>query len=210
MTRQRSFEFKFDARPLEALGSRLEQAAENVGTRLSAAEVANEVVARWQPRFQRAMNAGLNLSDEYVASRMQTVPANAAGPGAVRAEIVTRGALTIIGHYPNEQLRAEGTTTRSGQSRGRRAAGVRVEIKKGAPVVEPQWFLMRLRRGTEAGDKVGLFVRTSSGRVKHLYGPAPYSLFRFQIGQLDDTMADDLAASATSRMADALVKAVTP
>jgi hypothetical protein len=53
---------------------------------------------------------------------------------------------------------------------------------------------MRLRRGQRAGENVGVFVRTGPGRgdVKHIYGPSPYSLFRYQAGlQLDD-IADDL------------------
>jgi hypothetical protein len=196
-----SLTVRADFSPAERAAGQIAGLADGVLGRVAAAEAVNEVTTRWQPLFQRAMNAGLNLTDAYVASKMSSTPATAVGTGAVRAEIATRGDLTIIGHYPHQQLR---------EGNGRRGSGVRVEIKRGAAVIEPRWFLMRLRTGTEAGDREGLFVRTSAGRVKHLYGVSPYSLFRFQTNRLEGEMADDLAATAAARMGAAIDQRMSP
>lgn len=193
-------------RPADQLASRLDRAADSARIRLEMVDAVNDVTQRFQLTAARAMNAGLNLDDGYVRSKMAFTPA-VQGRGTVRAEIVTRGDLTIIGRYPHQQLRNAGTPVRSGVSRGRRPSGARVEIKKGAAVTEPQWFLMKLRN--QAGAE-GLFVRTSSGRTKHLYGPSPYSLFRFQIGVLQDDLQDDLSVEATRRVAGVIERSLLP
>lgn len=188
---------RFDIqRPADQLASRLDRAADSARIRLEMVDAVNDVTQRFQLTAARAMNAGLSLDDGYVRSKMAFTPATQ-GRGTVRAEIVTRGDLTILGRFPVQQLRNAGTPVRSGTSRGRRPSGVRAEIRKGAAVTEPQWFLMKLRN--QAGAE-GAFVRTSDGRTKHLYGPSPYSLFRFQIGVLQDDLQDDLSAEATRRV----------
>ena len=181
-------------RPAEQLASRLDRAADSTRIRIGLVDAVNDVTQRFELTAARAMNAGLALDDAYVRSKMKRTPA-VSGRGIVRAEIETRGDLTILGNYPHQQLRQAGTAVRSGTSRGRRPAGARVEIRRGAAVTEPQWFVMKLR-GT--GGKEGLFVRTSENRTKHIYGPSPYSLFRFQIGQLQNDLQDDLQNAATA------------
>lgn len=200
---------RIDTRPLEQLATKLDEAARGVALRLSAVEACNAVTTRFKASAQRGMNAGLNLSDEYVASRMFVTPAVPSGRDAVRSEITTRGDLTIVGRFPHEQLRRAGTAVRSGLTRGRRPSGARVDIKKGQPVVEPQWFIMRLRRGLQPGDNEGLFVRTSDGRLKHLYGPSPYSLFRYQIGAQQQSLLDDLERTAGASAAATIERIVT-
>ncbi len=201
--------FTFDFKPAEALAQRLDSVADGVLLRLAAVDAVNEVATRFDAQARKDMNLGLNLSDDYISSRMQITRATASGSGPTRAEIVTRGDLTIIGHYPHRQLRAAGTQMRAGPSRGRRPSGVAVEIRRGVADYQPQWFTMRLRAGSAAGDKVGLFVRTSANKTKHIYGPSPYSLFRHQIETNSGEVADDLERTALTAAADALTKALT-
>lgn len=202
-----SFTIKIDSAPVKAQATRIATLAESALLRLSAADAVNAVASRFDEIARAGMNANLKLTDEYIASRMRLTRAAATTKGVVRAEIVARGDLTIMGHYPNAQLRAEGTVTRAnpGGTRGRRPSGVAVEIKTGQAAVEPQWFLMRLRNS----GKTGVFVRTTAGggRPVHKYGPSPYSLFRHQIETRSDALADDLAATVTARAADTIERA---
>jgi hypothetical protein len=192
-------------RPADELASRLDRAADSTRIRLNLVDAVNDVTQRFELTAARAMNAGLALEDSYVRSKIKRTPAVAAGRGAVRAEIVTRGDLTILGNYPHRQLNEAGTAVRSGASKGRRPSGARVEIRRGAAVTEPQWFVMKLR-GT--GGKEGIFVRTSEGRTKHIYGPSPYSLFRFQINRLQDDLQDDLQTAATTTVAGVIERSL--
>lgn len=204
-----SFSVKFDLAPAAKLADQIERVASTSFLRLSAAQAVNEVALRFDVKAKREMNRGLNLSDDYIDRRMQLTRATPGGTGAVRAEIVTRGDLTILGHYPHAQLRQAGTPLRKGPSRGRRPSGVAVEIRKGQAQIQPQWFTMRLRAGTQAGDKVGVFVRTSDGKKKHIYGVSPYSLFRFQVDVGQDELTADLGQTATGLAAEAVRKALT-
>lgn len=213
--RTNSFSATFDTAPVERLAGRIQALADRVLLRLSAVDAVNEVVTRFDAVARKGMNAGLNLSDDYIATRMKVTRAASTGSGTVRAEITARGpdkagGLTIIGHYPHAQSRVAGTALRKGPSRGLRPSGVGVEIKKGQAEFEPQWFTMRLKQGTQAGDKVGLFVRTtaSGGKPVHLYGPSPYSLFRHQIETRQDDLNADLAATAAAHAAAAIERAL--
>lgn len=203
------FTAAIDFDPLVPLAGKLETLVDRTLLRISAADVVNEVAARFDAHARKGMNRALNLTDQYIAERMSITRAKFAGKAPPRAEIVARGDLTIIGHYPHAQLQVAGTRTLKGPTRGRRYSGVAVEITKGQAIDEPQWFTMRLRRGTQSGDKIGLFVRTSAGTVKHLYGPSPYSLFRYQVEHDDGFLIDDLEQTATTQMRQAIDKALT-
>ncbi len=197
---------RFDFAPAHGAADRLESLARGALLRLSAVDAANEVVTRFDKQARRDMNAGLNLTDDYISSRVKVTRATAAGNGPVRADIVTRGDLTILGHYPVAQLRIPGTQLRQGPSRGRRPSGVAVEIKRGQAEIEPQWFLMRLKNS----GKTGAFVRTtaSGGKPVHKYGPSPYSLFRYQVNTHLEDINADLERTATRNAADAVRKAL--
>jgi hypothetical protein len=196
---------KVDFSGATALASRLDALSDRALLQLSAIDAVNEVTLRVDAQARKAMNAGINLSDAYISSK--TTVRLASGKSA-RAEITMGGDLTILGHYPYQQLRQAGTPLRKGPSRGRRPSGVVIEIKRGEARYEPQWFTMRLREGTRSGDKVGVFVRTSAGGVKHIYGASPYSLFRYQIGAQEADWSDDLERTATQHAVDALKKAL--
>jgi hypothetical protein len=204
-----SFSVRFDFDGAVKLADRIDSLSLSAFVRFSAVDAANAVAARFDVKARRAMNLGLNLSDSYIEQRVKLIRAAAPASGPVRAEIVTRGDLTILGHYPHQQLRQPGTQLRKGPSRGRRPSGVAVEIRKGQAAIEPQWFTMRLRAGTVAGDKVGVFVRTSENKTKHIYGPSPYSLFRYQINDQADELAADLEQTAVDFAAKAIRKGLS-
>lgn len=195
--RTNSFSIKIDNAPVDALAGRIEALANRALLRLSAVDAVNEVAARFDAAARKGMNAGINLSDAYIASKMAATRAVSAGR-TVRAEIVARGDLTIMGHYPVEQRRGTNGV------RGRRASGVGVEITKGAAKIVDKWFLMRLRNS----GKMGVFYRPQGGKPVHKYGPSPYSLFRHQIDTRGDDLAADLAATVAGRAADAIQKAL--
>lgn len=175
-----AFSFKIDIRGVEALADRLERAdAQTISD--GAANVVNEVAQQIESETQKGIFGRVNLTGAYVKSKYDlTLASNDVNP---RAEITVGGDLTILGRYNPVTLVQPGAQRRAGPVAGRRSAGVRVEIGKGRPVTEPQWFVMRLRSGTQAGDRYGVFVRTSAsgGKPQHIYGPSPYSLFRQQV-----------------------------
>ena len=150
--------------------------------------VVTQAAGQFDVQARRAMNAGIALDDGYISSRMDLhdeagiprVTITTAGPG----QSGQRG-LTILGHYSPAVTYVAGKGPTKGDPKrgvpaGQRAAGVQVSVRRGQPKVIPGAFTMTLLRGTKAGDKTGVFIR-EGGKVKHLYGVSPYSLFRFQI-----------------------------
>lgn len=198
------FNLTIDLKAAEITADRLDALSNKALIRLSAVDAVNEVTVRFEAEARKGMNAGLNLSDPYIASKMSTRLAT----NTPRAEIVARGDLTILSRYPHAQLTAPAPRGRRGDaargiSSGRKAAGVAVEIKKGAATAQPKWFTMRLREGASAGANTGVFVRTSNG-LKHIYGPSPYSLFRYQINANTDALTEDLRRTAAAHAAEAV------
>ncbi len=188
---------------LEAQADRL-QRMDAAALQEAATRAVNETVTKFEPAARHLMNLGINLTDAYVSSRMATVLAPlSANPVAT---ITARGDLTILGHYSPVILsapapsgkRAKGDPKR-GIPPGYKASGVSVEVTRGERKDIPGAFTMTLRRGLDAGEQVGVFLR-EGGNLKHLYGVAPYSLFRATIDaqqqiigdQLVDEMLDEL------------------
>jgi hypothetical protein len=191
----RTLEVRIVPDALLAQADRIEALVEQQTARLAAIDAVNEVVVRAEASTREGEIADINLSDAYVRSKTDLALASR----TPRAEVTVRGDLTILGRFPLVQLaqsassKAKGDPSR-GIPAGSKQAGLQVSIKRSTSKPEPKWFTMRLRRGQRAGENVGVFVRTGPGRgdVKHIYGPSPYSLFRYQAGlQLDD-IADDL------------------
>ena len=210
--RQNTFALTIEVKPVEELATRLERATRRALVSLTAVDVVNEVATRFDAAARRGMNEGINLSDDYIARRMQLVRA----VGKPSAEIIAKGFRsgggTVMSNFPYAQLttsapRAKGDPKR-GIPAGHKQAGIAVEIAKGGALDVESWFTMTLRRGTVAGDKVGVFYRNKAGDVEHKYGPAPYSLFRFQIEQRVDSLADDLQGTALRQVGDALERAI--
>lgn len=197
-----------DVREIDGLESKLRRlTGEAFG--LAASTAVNEVVTRFEKVASRGMNEGINLSDAYIKSKTDLVLAR---PGAnPEATLTTRGDLTILGHYDPVVLyrsapRAKGDPSR-GVPAGARAAGVSVEVTRGNRKSMPTAFTMRLRQGTKEGDKVGVFIRNGD-RKKHVYGVAPYSLFRYQLNKRSEELETDLETTAAASMVDAVERAL--
>ena len=89
---------------------------------------------------------------------------------------------------------------------GAKQGGVRVAVRRGAPKVNAQFFLLPLRAGAVLGDKFGVF-RREGGKLKHLYGPSVYQLFAYQAPRIADEVADDLQETFL-RQVDAQVERI--
>lgn len=200
---------KIDFEPAKIAADKLEALADRQQVRLSAVEAVNDVAVRFEAAARKGMNADLNLSDAYVASKVHLTKALS----TPRAEIVTTGDLTILSRYPYQQNTAPAPRGRKGDSRrgvppGQKAAGVSVAIRRSSSTTQPKWFTMRLKAGGDAGQNVGVFVRTGRG-LKHIYGPSPYSLFRHQINTHTDELTEDLRTTATNLIGGGIEKALT-
>lgn len=187
-----AFRIRVDTKAVEALAGRIEGITTRAEVHLGAIEAVNRVVTRADESIRAGEIRGINLTAAYVRSKTDLVLA----VGKPSAQIITRGDLTIMGHYKPDQKREAGTPLRAGPTAGRRPSGVTYELRRGSPQTEGQWFTMRLRQGTQSGDKVGVFVRKSATEVKHIYGPSPYSLARFQIEAQGVAIQQDLADTA--------------
>lgn len=203
----RVLEVRFVADALEGLADRVEALAQGQAARLAAIDAVNAVVLRAEQSTREGETRDINLSDAYVKSKTDV----ALAVRDPRAEVTVRGDLTILGRFPLVQLtQAAKSSAKGDPSRGipagSKQAGVSVGIKRSSPTAQPKWFTMRLRRGQAAGENVGVFVRTGAARgdVKHIYGPSPYSLFRYQAGLQLDEIADDLQRTTDAAIGDRL------
>lgn len=159
----------------------------------------NQVLPVYERRAREAIVAGVNLGDPYVRPKMGVRPAdNPARPeGSVYALASSRGdRRTPLGRYDPKQLttaakrpaRAKGDKSR-GIAAGRKAAGVSVQVIRGAAKPMPGAFLMPLRNG----NGVGVFTRSRGDlRYQHRLGPSVYQLFRVQADLLAEESAVDL------------------
>lgn len=211
--------FKFD--PLDGLATRLERAAARGRFQVSAVEAVNAVVQRANTSLQRGEIRDINLTPAYVKSKTDLKLATGGGPA--RAEITTRGDLTVLGRFGTLAMVAgHGAMRRAGPRKGLRNAGTSVSIRKSSAVFEPQWFVLPLRKGTQAGlNGFGVFVRDSrllpsplakrEGRAgkRQIYGPSPYQLFKEQIRVQGAEIEDDLQRTALAEMGDALEDALS-
>ena len=207
--------FKFD--PLDGLADRLERAAGRARYALAAVEAVNQVTTRASGTLQRGEIADINLTAAYVKSKTDL---QLALPGAApRATITTKGDPTVMGNFGvtmQSMVAGYGAIRRAGPRWGVRNAGTHVAIKRSAPVFEPQWFVLPLRgAGSTAGaNGFGVFVRDSrlapknkrDGKAgkRHVYGPAPYQLFKHQVGVQSGAITDDLAKTALRLVGDEL------
>lgn len=205
MARTRSFSLTVSVSPVEALAGRLGRLS-GTAFGLAAKTAVNDVAVRFEGEALRGMTADIGLTAAYVRSKTDVKLADRLlNP---RAEVTTGGALTILGRYPLQQLtqaaspKAKGDPAR-GIPAGRKQAGVRVAIRRSAPAARDKWFTMRLRSGREPGENIGVFVRaTGRAKPKHIYGPAPYSLFRHQIETHIAEVEDDLQRTAMRSVVD--------
>lgn len=194
MARRNAFRMAFDEARL--LGDDLLDVTAGIERSALLIDRLNQVVDDVYETARGRMNAGINLTDAYLQSKMYVVHAS---PGrGLSAEIVARGGRedqTPLGRYQPKQVtvaapRAKGDRSR-GISAGRKAAGVDVTVARGAPKRFDHAFLMPLLAGnTSGGNGIGVFTRSRFGIVRHRYGPAVYQLFRVAAGELEQSVAD--------------------
>lgn len=206
--------FKFD--PLASITDKLDRAAAKGRFLLASVEAVNAVTLRTGASLQRGEIRDINLSPAYVKSKTDMVVAPARGPA--KAAILTSGDLTVLGRFSPLILAAgNGAMRRAGPRAGLRNAGVTVPIRRSSPAFEPQWFVLPLRRGSQAGlNGFGVFVRDSrlkpraaalrEGKAgkRHIYGPSPYSLFKAQVNVQMPDILNDLERETLKRIGDIL------
>lgn len=207
--------FRFEG--LDSLSDRLDRAASRARLASAAVEAVNLVATRAEKSLREGEIRDINLSPAYVKSKTDLVLAQPGGRAA-RAEIVTRAEPTVLGRFaPLSRVVAPGAKRKAGPILGWRSAGVRVAIRRTRYLFERQWFIMPLRRGTvSGGNGFGVFVRdprlAPSPRAeregkygkRHIYGPAPYQLFKHQIAVQQDDIGADLAQEALRQLGDSL------
>ncbi len=211
MARRSAFKIELDQ--VVVLGEQI-GAAEQLDQSATLAARLNEIVDDVYETARGRMNAGINLTDAYLQSKMYVVHASA-GRG-LQAEIVARGGKedqTPLGRYMTRYAtapapRAKGDPKR-GISAGRKAAGVVVSVARGSEKVLPYAFTMRLLAGnTSGGNGIGVFTRSKFGLVRHRYGPAVYQLFRVAAGELERSVADTVEEQLGRAAAQALEEAL--
>lgn len=198
--RQRAFSVQVDTSELTGLAEGLGRlSGERLGR--AALEAVNAVTTRFDEAQRTAQRADINLTAGYIGEKTQVDLAS--DPVNPRAQILTRGDLTVMGHYQPEVLRDPDRLDRRGRRLGERSAGVRVTIKNSSPTSQTSWFLMRLRN-TQA-ERFGVFVRdTATEKPKNLYAVSPYSLFRHQALIGEPRLLDDLERTVSAALADAI------
>ena len=92
-------------------------------------------------------------------------------------------------------------TGRLGIPQGRKQVGVNVAVVRGVEKEVQGGFMLKLREGSQQGEKYGVFIR-EGGKKKHLYGPSVYQLFRWQAPRLANDTADDLEQTLIARVGD--------
>lgn len=178
--------------------------AEQLGR--AALEVVNAVTTQFDKEQRAGQIADLNLPRADVdAATTLTRAASVANP---RAQIATVVKLTVLDRYGAAPYKRPNDFDRIGRRLGNKQGGVLLPIKRSAPVRRDAMFMLPLRN--TAGRR-GVFVRTTAtgGKPKHVYGPAPYSLFRFQVKTREADLVRTLQVSATEALGLALEKGLS-
>jgi hypothetical protein len=203
-----------DVKDVAALAGRLETITpERLGA--GALRAVNESMRTFEREAQGRIIERVALTLAYVKSKTDLqVGVDPLAPLAVLTVEGPRrpnaSGLTILGRYAPQRYQLTGARRRAGPVRGNRSAGVGVEITKGKPVFEPQWFLMKLKRGRAAGTDLGVFVRTTDDpkKPRHIYGPSPYSLTRQQIDRNIGEVTEGLRRLSLRYVADEVDEAL--
>ena len=194
----------------------------------AAVTAVNQVTSKAFVDARAKMNAGINLPDSYLDSRMAFEPATETGKPTARitaryrhTTLTQYGAqqMTRVVKYPNESIPvgAMGKNPRKagallpwkarignealGIPVGMKQAGVSVEVTRGArkQITKVQSFFIRGKGGN-------MLVMTrkpgtsgkGKGDLQALYGPSVYQLFR---AALDETFLNDVAVRLGSTVA---------
>jgi hypothetical protein len=210
---------KLDVKPLEQLADALGRID---GNDLANANVdaLNVVVDKTYDLARERMIRDINLTDQYVQSKMRVDRASRGDP---RASITAFGGAannTPLGRYdaqpvlvPRKDARrsSQQGPNRIGLPAGMKQAGVTVAVKRGSDNsgFVPRGFLLPLRRGNRAGGNgLGVFARDRQGKLKHFYGPSPYQLFAYQVDRIEGDVTELLEDELTNYVTNAIQKAL--
>lgn len=205
--------FSVDVSEIAEQAARL-AAIENLSEDVALIRTLNAVVDDVYETARGRMNAGINLTDAYLQSKMAVVHATPAR--GLRAEIIARGGRgdqSPLGRYFVGQATAPAPNAKGDPKRGipggRKRAGVNVEVSRGQVKTIKNAFTMPLRAGGQAGGNgIGVFTRSRYGVVRHRYGPAVYQLFRVAAGELEQSVGELLEDKLGNAAADALDRAL--
>lgn len=224
------FTVKVDVSALERIGNRLDNisaATLGVATRRAVNETADSIYELARPR----MIEGINLTDQYVKSRMEVKHATAGG----RAEAVIRATgtkpnLTQLRNYGAQQQikrvnhtnasilaagksfgKWPGWTKRTGDAaRGipadEKQAGVSVEVARGSRKLIEHGFLIQLKNGNGMGVATRGVGAQGKSNYKVRYGPSVYQLFRHVATGLLDEARDQLETNVVAYATELLEK----
>ena len=205
---------RIDVREVAALADRLSSVdSRKLGE--AALSAVNESAVDFEKRAIDGGILNINLQRTYVKSKTDLLLGT--NPSVPRAAITTKGDATVLGNFgPLATIRAgagNSVLRRAGPRVGRRNAGVIVNIKRDRAEKQNQWFILPLKRGDiPGGNGLGVFVRDDAlapsagakreGKAgkRHIYGPAPYQLFRTQIDKQGPQWVEDLETRAVAKL----------
>ncbi len=222
------FGILIDATAVQRLAARLGDInAEALGqvSRQAVNDTADAIYELARPR----MIAGINLTDEYVKSKMEVRHASASGRAQAvilakgskpyQTQLRNYGALqkTQDVNWSNERIAAAGhpfgkwpgwTKRKGDKARGipvdQKQAGISVEVTRGTRQMIEHGFLVQLNNGNGMGVATRSKGAKGEGAYKVRYGPSVYQLFRHTAaGLLDeagDQLEDNLVTYATQYM----------
>lgn len=176
----------------------------------AAALALNDTTAPTYDAARDRISEGINLTDAYLRRRMEVEPAT---DRKTSATILAKGDyehLTRLATYDAQMVivprtsRAKNRNTGAlGIPQGQKQSGVRVTVRRGGEKTMDSAFLLKLRQGTRQGDKYGVFIREGE-RLRHLYGPSVYQLFRYQAPRIAEDAAALLETNLLARVGEKL------
>lgn len=225
MARQRIFDFRLDTSQVDGLVDSLaELDSEQIGVAI--VSTLNRVANETYDLSRQKMLRGINLSKEYVESRMRVDKATAASPSA---SITAFGVETGISHYGVVRFtqnvkhpgRAKGDPLR-GYAKGQKADGAAAEITrggaqgigkkfviiKGGAVVKDSEGSPVVFRGTGKPGKSAKGRKTPRQGIQRVIGPSVYQLFRFTADQIYKDVGDNLESAIVETAQRELLKAI--
>jgi hypothetical protein len=212
MARQNAFSVEFDVKALLKAEDSL-SSIDDTTMRKAALGALNEVTATTYNTNRRRMNAGINLSDSYISSKMDV--AYAASPSKLESTITAGGGNTILGHYgarpqlvPAKNASRSKGSAKLGVPAGIKQSGqVQVAVTRNSPkVMREKAFMMPLKYG----NGLGVFTKDPrTGKYVHRYGPSVYQLFRAQLELHTDEILDDLEDAVIAAQEGVIRKAFT-
>lgn len=218
------FKFTFDVSKLDDLVNRMGLLSGEDLVRLQV-DTVNRIATEQDNLAKDFVTNEVNLPRAYVEENIQLRQAQA--PRAVASVVapyrnVTLGRFDATQHakpviWSNARIEGMGKefsdwpgwTRRTGDAlRGidadYKAAGVDVTVKRGRAKDMNSAFMLPLRNG---GGRMGVFVH-NGGRLKHLYGPAVYQLYRNYLNSNEESIIGDMQDAFVSGLDNLIDRAL--